>query len=58
MAMPNCSGGKLSARMACSVGCKPPPLSPWITRKKTSQPKVGASPLSAELIVNPATQAM
>ena len=38
-AMPRFAGGNVSARMACSLGCKPPPPAPCRMRKKTSMPE-------------------
>ena len=52
------SGGKVSARMDCSLGCRPPPAAPWTTRKKTSMGSVGARPQSSEAMVNSITQVM
>jgi len=57
-AMLRFSGGKVSARMDCSLGCKPPPAAPCTTRKKTSMPSVGASPQSSEAMVKRKTQLM
>src|SRR5579872_1660948 len=50
--MPRFCGGKLSARMACAIGCRPPPPAPCITRKRIRTLSVGAMPQSSELIVN------
>src|SRR5579872_3097376 len=50
--MPRFCGGKLSARMACAIGCRPPPPAPCITRKRIRTLSVGAIPQSSELIVN------
>ena len=54
-AMPNFSPGKVSARIACSLGCKPPPPAPWMIRNTTSVLSVGAKPHINELTVNNAT---
>ena len=51
-------GGKVSARMDCSLGCRPPPAAPCRTRKKTSMPSVGARPQSSDAVVNRKTQLM
>src|SRR5580700_671168 len=50
--MPRCCGGTVSARIACAVGCSPPPPTPWMTRKTISRPRVGAAPQASELRVN------
>ena len=57
-AMPRFAGGKVSARMACSLGASPPPPSPCRTRKKISDARLGAMPQRNELMVNSATQIM
>src|SRR5580698_797478 len=57
-AMPRLAGGKVSARMACSLGCRPPPPAPCSTRQMISVAKFGASPHRKELMVNSATQLM
>ena len=57
-AMLRFSGGKVSARMDCSLGWSPPPAAPWTTRKKTSMGRVGAKPQSSEAMVNRKTQLM
>ena len=46
----------VSARIACSLGCKPPPPTPCNTRKTISIERFGASPQRNELIVKSATQ--
>ena len=51
-------GAKVSARMDCSLGASPPPPNPCNTRKKSSQPRLGATPHRSELIVNSATHDM
>ena len=56
--MPCLSGGKVSARMACSLGPKPPPPAPCSTRKKISMGSVVESPQNSELMVNSSTQLM
>ena len=57
-AWPRCCGGNVSARIACSLGCSPPPPAPCSTRKKISSGSDGASPHSIELMPNSATQIM
>src|SRR6266436_1314579 len=57
-ANPRCSGGNVSARMACAIGCNPPPPAPCSTRKRSSIPRLGAIPQSKELIVNTLRQAI
>ena len=39
--IPRCSGGKVSARMACSLGPNPPPPAPCRMRKKISMGRRG-----------------
>src|ERR1700719_4857032 len=50
-ARPRCCGGKVSARMACAIGCNPPPRTPCSTRNKSRSPRLGARPQSKELTV-------
>ena len=57
-AMPRFAGGKVSARIACSLGPRPPPPTPCSTRKKISAPSDGAIPHRNELTVNSATHVM
>src|ERR1700736_3271509 len=57
-AMPRLAGGKVSARMACSLGCKPPPPAPCRTRQMIRVARFGASPHKNELTVKRATQHM
>ncbi len=57
-AMPRLAGANVSARMACSLGCKPPPPAPCSTRQMMSVARLGASPQKKELMVNRATQPM
>src|SRR5208282_1725828 len=57
-AKPLCCGGKVSARMACAMGCSPPPPAPCNTRKRRRNPRLGAMPQSKELTVNTVKQAM
>ena len=57
-AMPRWRGGKVSARMACSLGPRPPPPMPWRMRKKTRSGNDGAIPQRNELMVKSATQVM
>ena len=45
-ASPRRRGGKVSARMACAIGCRPPPPPPWITRAISKTPRLGAMPQS------------
>src|SRR5881396_2201737 len=45
-------------KIACSLGCKPPPPTPCKIRKITSTPRLGASPHKNELTVKMATQVM
>src|SRR5579862_392774 len=58
MAIPCFSRGKLSTRMACELGCIPPPPAPCSTRQITGVVREGASPQSRELIVKITTQAI
>src|SRR5208283_2933283 len=55
---PRCCGGKVSARMACAIGCKPPPPAPCSTRNRRRNPRLGANPQSKELTVKMVKQAM
>src|SRR5258708_33985655 len=48
---PRFPGGTASARMACAMGCNPPPKAPCKTRKKSSNPRLGANPQRNELRV-------
>ena len=57
-AMPRLRGSKVSARIACSLGARPPPPRPCSTRKKMSSPRLGATPQRNELMVKSATQIM
>ena len=57
-AMPRLRGSKVSARIACSLGCRPPPPAPCNTRQIINVARFGASPQRNELIVNNATQDM
>src|SRR6202008_4854042 len=54
-ANPRFSGGKVSARIACVIGCSPPPKAPCSTRKKSSSPRLGATTHKNELTVKKAT---
>ena len=56
MAFPRFSGGKDSIRMACESGCRPPPVAPWITRKRISSGRVGARPQRKEKTVKPSNR--
>src|SRR5271169_659800 len=57
-AKPRWCGGKVSARMAWAIGCRPPPPAPCSTRKKSSIPRLGAIAQSRELTVKKPRQAM
>src|SRR5258707_6564808 len=57
-AMPRFSSENVSFKIACSLGCKPPPPTPCKIRKNTSTPRLGAKPHKNELTVNKATQDM
>src|ERR1700722_777595 len=57
-AMPRLLGSKVSARIACSLGCSPPPPAPCKIRQIISVVRLGASPQRNELIVNSSTQDM
>src|SRR5271157_5587923 len=57
-AKPLCCGGKVSARMACAMGCSPPPPAPCNTRKRRRNPRLGATPQSRELTVKTLKQVM
>src|SRR5579859_4835565 len=56
--MPRLASGNVSFKMACSLGCNPPPPAPCKIRKSTSTPRLGASPHKNELTVNSATHDM
>src|ERR1700739_1180871 len=57
-AMPRFAGAKVSARIACSLGCNPPPPAPCRTRQIISVARLGANPHRKELSVKRATQLM
>src|SRR5262249_28148659 len=57
-ARPRFSGGKVSARMACAIGCRPPPPAPCKIRKSRRKPRLGAKPQSNELTLKIARQIM
>ena len=57
-AWPRCSGAKLSARIDCSLGARPPPPIPCRIRNVISHPSEGASPQSSELAPKTPTQIM
>lgn len=57
-AIPRFCGGNVSARIACSLGARPPPPIPCKTRQKISVPNDGATPHRNELVVNSATLIM
>src|SRR5208283_598629 len=48
-AMPRLAGGKVSARIACSLGCNPPPPAPCRMRQMIRVARFGASPHRNEL---------
>src|SRR5258708_22944481 len=48
-AMPRFSSENVSFKIACSLGCKPPPPTPCKIRKNTSTPRLGAKPHKNEL---------
>src|ERR1700721_2266609 len=50
-ASPRFSGAKLTPRMDCAIGCKPPPNAPCMTRNKSRKPRLGAIPQRKELTV-------
>ena len=50
-ASPRFSGAKLSPRMDCAIGCKPPPNAPCMTRNRSRNPRLGAMPQRKELAV-------
>src|SRR5215469_701212 len=51
-ATPRFSGGKVSARIACAMGWRPPPPAPCRTRNNRRISKLGAKPQRSELKVN------
>src|SRR5580704_9825285 len=57
-ARPRFCGGNVSARMACAMGCRPPPPAPWITRKRSSMLRLAALPQRTEATVNMKMQTM
>src|SRR6185503_468927 len=57
-ASPRFSGGNVSARIACAMGCNPPPPAPCSTRKRMIAPRLGAAPQRRELRVKIARQIM
>src|SRR5579864_6101071 len=57
-AMPRFSTEKVSARIACSDGCKPPPPTPCRTRATMSIGRLVAIPQKKEQTVNNMTQVM
>src|SRR5580692_2800224 len=57
-AKPRCCGGNVSAKIACAIGCSPPPPAPCSTRKKRRNPRLGAIPQSKELTVKILKHAM
>ena len=52
------SAGKVSSRMACETGWRPPPAIPWTIRQRISIGRLVARPQSAEVRVKMATQPM
>src|SRR5579863_6166051 len=57
-ARPRFCGGNVSARIACAMGWSPPPPAPWITRKRSSIPRLAALPQRTEANVNIQMQKM
>src|SRR5579884_1222610 len=57
-AIPRFSMGNVSARIACSDGCKPPPPHPCSTRITINIGRLVERPQNREQIVNSATQIM
>jgi hypothetical protein len=57
-AIPRLETGKVSARMACSEGCRPPPPHPCKMRATISIGRLVESPQNSEQMVNSATQVM
>ena len=57
-AMARCCGVKLSAKMLCSVGARPPPPIPCSTRKNSIMPSDVAKAQAMDATVNSATQPM
>src|SRR5215469_14140663 len=55
-ASPRCLGGKLSANIACAIGCNPPPPAPCRTLNRMRAPRLGAIPHSNEESVKMARQ--
>ncbi len=55
IALPRSSTGNASSSTACDNGTRLPPVMPCTTRKKISQPSVGAIPHSRLDTVNPVT---
>src|SRR5260370_8088587 len=54
-AMPRFSSENVSFKIACSLGCKPPPPTPCKIRKNTSTPRLGAKPHKTNPTVTHAT---
>ena len=48
IAEPRFSGGKLSRRTDCAMGCKAPPPAPCSMRANINMPKLVAAPHNAE----------
>src|SRR5882757_1566091 len=57
-ASPRFSGGNVSARIACAIGCSPPPPAPCTTRANSSHPRLHATPHSSEVTVKIRMQIM
>src|SRR5512135_72415 len=57
-ARPRCSGGNVSARIACAIGWSPPPPAPWTIRAKSNRGRLGAMPQNRELAVKRKIQVM
>src|SRR3984893_3241683 len=55
---PRWGGEKVPAKVACAIGCSPPPPAPCNTRKRRRSPRLGDNPQSRELTVNTPKQAM
>ena len=58
MAVPCCSGGKLSSRMDCASGCMPPPPTPCSTRATISMGMFRDMPQSMEAPVKARMESM
>jgi hypothetical protein len=56
MACPRFSTGKLSSKIACETGCKPPPAAPCTTRATISITRLLAAPHHMDASVNRPTE--